>query len=54
MFYVRIIFRYCIIVCAKPDKVNIEVQVYGRYTLCNKEQHSTRDLVKEREEVRSL
>jgi len=33
---------------------DVEVQVYGRYTVCNKEQRSTRDLVKEREEVRSL
>jgi len=34
--------------------INVEVQVYGRYTVCNKEQCSTRDLVKESEEVRSL
>ena len=32
----------------------VEVQVYGGYTVCNKEQRSTRDLVKEREEVWSL
>jgi len=31
-----------------------KVQVYGRYTVCNKKQRSTRDLVKESEEVRSL
>ena len=40
--------------CEKAFVEFVEVQVYGRYTVCNKEQRSTRDLVKEREEVRSL
>jgi len=40
--------------CVGLNILYIEVQVYGRYTVCNKEQRSTRDLVKEREEVRSL
>jgi len=33
---------------------SVEVQVYVIYTVCNKEQRSTRDLVKESEGVRSL
>jgi len=37
-----------------PYVFPVEVQVYGRYTVCNKEQRSTRDLVKKRKEVRSL
>jgi len=34
--------------------ISVEVQVYGRCTGYNKEQCSTRDLVKESEEVQSL
>jgi len=37
-----------------PLVKSVEVQIYGRYTVCNKEQRSTSDLVKESEEVRSL